>query len=112
MGRIVHRFIRDLTKSSAGVSLDLGKTGNCINYKLTREHVRYSIENNDRFKFLRKVIEEVPKVDLEAPNILQKEQFQNSKSEEHSYHKLSSSGNRRVLGSKVNRNQRDDNYQE
>ena len=46
VGRIVHRFIRDLTASSAAVSQDLGKTGNCLNYKLSREHVRYTIDNN------------------------------------------------------------------
>lgn len=71
MGRIVHRFIRDLTQTAAAVSLDLGKTGNCINYKLTREHIRYSIDNNDKFKFLRKVVEDVAKVEsMDTHNVL------------------------------------------
>jgi len=70
MGRAVHRFIRDLTQASASVSMDMGKTGNCMNYKLTREHVRYAIETNDRLKFLKKIIEDVPKLDMNSSELI------------------------------------------
>ena len=87
MGRIVHRFIRDLTQQSAALSVDLGKQGNCLNYKLTREHLRHTIDNLDRFKFLRKIVEDVPTLEglgLESVNsLIKQEQIMKNNKQEH-----------------------------
>ena len=37
-----------------------GKTGQCMNYKLTKENIREAIYSNPRFAFLKKVVEEIP----------------------------------------------------
>ena len=60
VGRAVHHFIRDLTEKCAEVSMKRGKTGQCMNYKLTKENIREAIYSNPRFAFLKKVVEEIP----------------------------------------------------
>ena len=42
-----------------------GKTGQCMNYKLTKENVREAIFKNPKFSFLKKIVEDIP----EAPEV-------------------------------------------
>ena len=59
MGKAVHHFIVDLTNHCAEISQIKGKTGHCMNYKLTKEHVKEAIEKTGRFKFLRKIVDDI-----------------------------------------------------
>ena len=55
ISRAVHRFIVDLTNHCAQISQNEGKHGHCVNYRLTKEHVKEAIEKEPKFKFLRKI---------------------------------------------------------
>ena len=59
VARAVHHFIRDLTQNCAEISRNKGKTGHCQNYKLTKEHVKEAIDQIPKYKFLRKIVEDI-----------------------------------------------------
>ena len=56
MGRAVHHFIKDLTEKCSEISVNKGKTGHCMNFKLTKEHVKEAIFKNPKYTFLRKIV--------------------------------------------------------
>ena len=60
LGRAVHHFIRDLTQKCAEVSLKNGKSGSCMNYKLTKDNVRSAIMTNHKFAFLKNIVADMP----------------------------------------------------
>mmetsp|Transcript_13130 Transcript_13130/g.22186 ORF Transcript_13130/g.22186 Transcript_13130/m.22186 type:complete len:149 (-) Transcript_13130:187-633(-) len=60
ISRVTHQFIRDLTIRAAAISKISGKTGSCQNFRLTKEHVRDAVEQTKKFKFLMKVVRDVP----------------------------------------------------
>jgi hypothetical protein len=49
LDRFLRRFIKDLIQKSAEYSIELGKTGHCMNYKLSREHIKLAIERDPKF---------------------------------------------------------------
>ena len=58
--RIIRRFIAEVTHTSALYAIQTGKTGQNMNYKLTREHVRLAIDKTPKYRFMKKVVEDVP----------------------------------------------------
>ena len=75
MGRAVHHFIRDLTQNCAQVSVKRGKTGHCMNYKLTKEHVREAIFTNPKFAFLKLIVQDIA-LPEDKPIIITKDENQ------------------------------------
>jgi hypothetical protein len=59
IGRAVNHFIRDFTQRCAEITQKRGKTNSCMNFKLTKEHVKEAIESTPKFTFLRKIVEDI-----------------------------------------------------
>ena len=63
IGRAVHHFIRDFTQKCAEITQKKGKTNSCMNFKLTKEHVKEAIESTPKFTFLKKIVEDIKVAD-------------------------------------------------
>ena len=59
VGRAVHHFLKDLSRQCSDISVQSGKTGHCMNFKLTKDHVKEAIFKNPKFAFLRKIVEDI-----------------------------------------------------
>ena len=60
VGRAVHRMIKDVTQAAADITLKRGKTGSCLHFKMSKEDLAEAIMNTPKFKFLRKIVEDIP----------------------------------------------------
>ena len=72
IGRAVHHFIRDFTQKCAEITQKKGKTNSCMNFKLTKEHVKEAIEQTPKFTFLKKIVEDIKVSDNETVYVLHK----------------------------------------
>lgn len=48
--------------------MQVGKSGQNTHFKLTREHVKLAIEKTPKLGFLKKVVEDIPKLDVTLDN--------------------------------------------